>query len=152
MKIMQHEIVIEWKHIGKDVEKTCERCGETGLAVVRAVEEIRPVLEERGIAVRIIEAVLPDEAIAESNSILVNGIPLEDLVAGTTVTATPCTSCACITRQDDVECRAVEYGGALYEAIPAELIRRVILNLAAETGRPEEPCCPGCGCEPERER
>lgn len=149
---MQREIVIEWKHIGTDIGNTCERCGETGLAVIRVVEEIRPALEQEGIAVRIIETVLPDEAIAESNSILVNGIPIDELIAGMTVTATPCTSCACITGQDDVECRAVAYEGALYEAIPEGVIRRVILNLAAETGRPEEPCCPGCGCEPEVDR
>jgi hypothetical protein len=139
---MQSTITIEWKHIGEDVGSTCERCGETGLAVVRAVEEIRPALEKEGIAVRIVETVLPDEAIAESNSILVNGTPLEELIEGMTVTATPCASCACITGGDDVECRAVEYEGELYEAIPPELILQVIRKLA------EEPCCPGCCSDP----
>jgi len=94
---MHNEIVIEWKHIGKDVTNTCERCGETGFAVIQAVEEIRPFLETVGIEVRILETVLPDEGIEESNIILFNGTPLEDLIEGMTVTATPCASCACIT-------------------------------------------------------
>ncbi|WP_343241085.1 MULTISPECIES: DUF2703 domain-containing protein [unclassified Methanoculleus] len=44
------------------------------------------------------------------------------------VTSTPCASCACITGQDDVECRAVEYGGERYESIPPELIARAVLK------------------------
>jgi hypothetical protein len=27
---MHSEIVIEWRHIGKDAATTCERCGEIG--------------------------------------------------------------------------------------------------------------------------
>ena len=86
---MHSEIVIEWKHIGKDITTTCERCRETALAVFRAVEEIRPAFEAEGITVKIIETVLPDEEIAESNRILFNGTPLEELIRGMTVTATP---------------------------------------------------------------
>jgi hypothetical protein len=126
---MKQELVVEWRHIGKNVENTCERCGETGMAVLEVVERIRPILEEEGIAVRIIETVLPNEAIAESNSILFNGVPLEDLIEGMEVTRTPCCSCACITGQDDVECRAVEYNGEHYEAIPPELIARAALKV-----------------------
>lgn len=135
---MHKEIVIEWKHIGRDVENTCVRCGETGLAVIDAVEEIRPALGEEGITVRIIETVLPYEEISESNSILFNGIPLEDLIERMTVTTTPCISCTCITGQDEAECRAVEYEGTLYEAIPIELILRVIRKLAEEMNVREE--------------
>lgn len=121
-------LVVEWRHIGSDVEETCERCGETGRAVMGVVEEIRPFLEEEGITVRFVETVLPDEAIAESNSILFNGVLLEDLIEGMEVTSTPCCSCACITGQDDAECRAVKYNGERYEAIPPELIARAALK------------------------
>ncbi|MDN7024044.1 DUF2703 domain-containing protein [Methanoculleus sp. FWC-SCC1] len=121
-------LVVEWRHIGKDVGNTCERCGETGRAVLAVIEEIRPILEEEGIEVRFVETVLPDDVVAESNSILVGGVPLEDLIEGIEVTSTPCASCACITGKDDVECRAVEYGGERYEAIPPELIARAALK------------------------
>ncbi len=124
----KQELVVEWRHIGRDVGSTCERCGETGMAVVAVIEEIRPILEEEGITVRFVETVLEDEAIAESNSILFNGVPLEDLIEGMEMTSTPYRSCVCITGQDDVECRAVEYEGERYEAIPPELIGRAALK------------------------
>jgi hypothetical protein len=131
---LHREIVVEWKHIGKDVENTCERCGETGRAVLDVIERIRPILEEEGITVRLIETVLDNEAIRESNSILFNGVLLEDLIEGLAVISTPCCSCACITGQDDVECRAVEYGGERYESIPPDLIARAVLKaLGIET-------------------
>jgi uncharacterized metal-binding protein len=121
-------LVVEWRHIGRDIENTCERCGETGKAVMDVIEEIRPILEEEGITVRFVETVLENEAIAESNSILFNGVRLEELIEGMEVTSTPCTSCACITGQDDAECRAVEYDGKRYESIPPELIARAALR------------------------
>lgn len=121
-------LTIEWRHIGGDVDSTCERCGETGTALHRVVEELRPVCAERGIALRVLETELPDERVAESNTILFNDVPLEDLIAGMEVTATPCASCACITGQDGVECRAVEVDGDRYEAIPAEMIRQAALR------------------------
>ncbi len=31
---MKNELIVEWKHVGSDVENTCERCGETGRAVM----------------------------------------------------------------------------------------------------------------------
>ncbi|MDV2481054.1 DUF2703 domain-containing protein [Methanoculleus sp. Wushi-C6] len=124
---MKNELIVEWKHVGRDVENTCERCGATGRAVMDVVEQIRPILEEEGIVVRVVETVLENEAITESNSILFNGVPLEDLIEGMEVTSTPCASCACITGQDDVECRAIEYNGERYESIPPELIARAAL-------------------------
>ena len=121
-------LVVEWRHIGRDIENTCERCGETGRTVIDVVEQIRPILEEEGIAVRVVETALENEAIAESNSILFNGEPLEKLIEGMEVTTTPCASCACITGQDNAECRAIEYNGERYESIPPELIARAALK------------------------
>ncbi|MCK9308033.1 MAG: DUF2703 domain-containing protein [Methanoculleus sp.] len=124
----EQELVVEWRHIGRDTENTCERCGETGRAVMDVVEQIRPILEEEGIAVRVVETALENEAIGESNSILFNGVPLEELIEGMEVTTTPCASCACITGQDDAACRAIEYNGERYESIPPELIARAALK------------------------
>ena len=127
---MHRDIIIEWKHIGKDVENTCERCGETGAALIQAIEKARPALEKEGISIRIIETLLPDERIAESNSIFFNGMPFEDLIGGM-VTSTPCCSCACIVDAEEVECRAVDHNGAIYQSIPPELIFEVIERFAA---------------------
>ncbi|KLK88692.1 hypothetical protein SZ63_06805 [Methanoculleus sediminis] len=121
-------LIVEWRHIGRDIENTCERCSETGKTVRETVDRIRAALEDTGITVKFIENVLPHDAIADSNIILFNGVPLEDLIEGMEVTSTPCASCACITGQDDVECRAVDYSGERYESIPPELIARAVLK------------------------
>jgi hypothetical protein len=126
---MKKELVIEWRHIASDTGTTCERCGETGIALAAVIKEISMLLEMEGVAVTLHETIIPREEIAESNSILFNGVPLEDLVEGMEVTTTPCTSCAaCMECQEDVECRAVEYHGERYEAIPPELIGRAALK------------------------
>ncbi|WP_305066538.1 DUF2703 domain-containing protein, partial [Methanoculleus sp.] len=121
-------LVVEWWHIGSDIEHTCELCSETGKAMRETADRIRAALEDAGITVKFVENVLPHDAIADSNTILFNGVPLENLIEGMEVTSTPCASCACITGQDDVECRAVDYGGERYESIPPELIARAVLK------------------------
>jgi hypothetical protein len=120
---MKTELVIEWKHIGKDVESTCERFQETGMTLAAVLAEISTLLEMEGISVRMVETVLENDTVAESNSLLFNGVPIEELLEGVEVTATPC---ACITCEEDTECRALRYSGEEYEAIPPELIGRAV--------------------------
>ena len=52
---MKKELVIEWKHIGKDIDHTCERCEETGMALNAVLAEISMLLEMEGVSVRIID-------------------------------------------------------------------------------------------------
>ncbi|MCE5338804.1 MAG: DUF2703 domain-containing protein [Methanomicrobiaceae archaeon] len=125
---MKKELVIEWKHIGSGIDNTCERCHETGMTLAAVLTEISTLLEMEGVSVRVVEIVLPNEAVAESNSLLFNGVPIEDLLEGVEVTTTPCCSCSCITCEEDTECRALRYNGEEYEAIPPELIGRAAMK------------------------
>jgi uncharacterized metal-binding protein len=117
-------LTVEWRHIGENIDSTCERCSATGNTLREVLDEIEPLMSGKGITIEVKETVLADEKIEESNMILFNGIPLEDLIEGIKISQTPCASCECITGQDDVKCRAVNYGGKIHEAVPAELIRR----------------------------
>lgn len=125
---MKKELVIEWKHIGKDIEHTCERCEETGLTLKAVLAEIGMLLEMEGVSVRMVETVLPSDAVAESNSLLFNGVPIEELLEGVEVVNTPCCSCSCITCEEETECRAIRYNGEEYEAIPPDLIGRAAMK------------------------
>ncbi len=116
-------LTVEWRHIGKNVDTTCIRCGATGRTLTEVVGAIRPMLSARHIGVQVVETVLPPEQIAESNTILFNGAPIEDLLSEADIKMTPCVSCSCMTGTD-VECRAIICGDETYEAIPADLIRR----------------------------
>lgn len=83
------------------------------------------LLEMEGITVRVVETVLPADAVAVPESLLFNGVPIEDLLEGVEVTATSCAACSsCETCGGDAECRTLRYSGEDYEAIPPELIGR----------------------------
>jgi len=126
---MSGTLLVEWRHIGENVDRTCVRCAATGMTLAEVVDEIRPILAGRCIQVKVVETVLPPERIAESNTILFNGTPIEDLLDEVRVEMTPCTSCTCITGTD-AECRVIIFGNKTHEAVPADLIRKAARKAA----------------------
>ncbi len=139
---MKKTLIIEWKHIGKDVTSTCERCSLTGGAILGVLEDLQPYFRQKNILARFRETVLPDSQIEESNQVIIDGIPLEEYLSGAEVVQTPCCSCACITGQDTAECRAIDYRGDRYEVITPDLLKGVIIAVVESWG---ETC--GCGCD-----
>ncbi|MDD1711088.1 MAG: DUF2703 domain-containing protein [Methanoregulaceae archaeon] len=135
---MKRDLVIEWKHIGNNVTGTCERCSLTGGAILDVLEELQPYFRQKNVTARFRETVLPDAMIEESNQVIINGTPLEEYLSDAEVVQTPCCSCACITGQDEAECRAIDYEGDRYEAISPDLLKRVIIGIV-ESG--DGPCC-----------
>ncbi|HQD25149.1 MAG TPA: DUF2703 domain-containing protein [Methanoculleus thermophilus] len=125
---MKKELVIEWKHIGNEIEKTREEFEETGMTLAAVLAEIRMLLEMEGVAVRMVETVLPDEVAMEPERLLFNGVPVEELLEGVEVTATSCSCASCEScetcGEEEAECRTLRYNGEEYEAIPPELIGR----------------------------
>jgi hypothetical protein len=114
-------LVIEWRHLVVD-GATCERCGATGSEVRTAVDALTKELGSLGIKIVFKETALDPDQLEESNKILLNGKPVEDLIAGG-VTETPCSSCSTLTGTSAC-CRAVEVDNQQYEEIPAWLIKR----------------------------
>ena len=116
------ELVIEWRHYEKE-GATCDRCSATGSSVAAVVSELTAELAGKGIAVKFLETPLPETMMAQSNLILLNGVPLEALLEQATAGENACLSCSCLTGSD-TSCRTVEYEGKTHEEIPAELIRK----------------------------
>lgn len=127
---MKTELVIEWRHLNRGAEDAFEVCKETGMPLEAVFAEIRMLLGMEGVGVRVVETVLPDGAVAESEALLFNGIPVEELLEGIEVTAASCASCASCGEGcgdecgGDTGCRTLRYNGEAYEAIPPELIGR----------------------------
>ena len=117
---MKRELVIEWKHAARDADNVFETCKETGMPLEAVLDEIRMLLEMEGVAVRMVETV------AESDSLLFNGVPVEELLEGVEVTATSCAACSSCSEEcgEGAECRTLRYSGEAYESIPPELIGR----------------------------
>lgn len=130
MVYVKKELVIEWRHAKRDAENAFETCKETGMPLEAVLAEIRMLLEMEGVRVRMVETVLPDDAVAEPDSLLFNGAPIEELLEGVEVTAVSCASCATCGEDcgenfgERAECRTLRYNGQAYEAIPPELIGR----------------------------
>lgn len=115
------ELTIEWRHYVKE-GGTCLRCSATGKTLEKVIADLRKELAPLEIRIAFTETQLLEEAqIPESNMILFNGIPLEDLLAAE-VSENTCPSCACLTGRE-TSCRTVEYEGKRYEEVPEELIR-----------------------------
>jgi len=119
------ELIMEWRHFAVKGE-TCDRCSTTGKSVRKVVEKLSAELSGRGVDIKFIETILPAELMAESNMILFNGVPLENLLKDTTAGESACPSCSCLTGSA-TSCRTVEHGGASHETIPAGLIRQAAL-------------------------
>lgn len=110
-------LVLEWRHYGKEGQ-TCERCSDTGVNLATVVADYA----QQGINITVQEVLLPYDRILESNLVLINGIPLEELLTGSEAGETSCDSCSCLSGQD-TSCRTILYDGIVYEELAPELIR-----------------------------
>jgi len=111
---------IEWKHFAVG-DATCERCGKTGESLKEVIEDLRREFAPASVKVNLTETLLDKTRIAESNEILMNGTPIEHLLAAGVV-STDCPSCGTLAGESTC-CRAIEIGDIRYEDIPPEIIK-----------------------------
>jgi len=123
---------IEWRHLDKE-GKTCDRCADTGETVREACEALARELEPAGWEVRLRETLLTDREIGDSNMILLNGTPMEELLPDARAAESCCASCGDLLGVP-VLCRTLERDGRTYEAIPASLIREAAHRLIQSYG------------------
>ncbi len=129
-------VTIEWRHLDVDGD-TCDRCGDTGVEVRRAVEQLNDECAPAGYRFDLAETRLAADALADSNAILIDGQPLESLLPNGTAGSSECTSCAGLIAAESASCRTVEVDGDRFERVPAELIRDAACRLL-------DCCTPGC--------
>lgn len=122
------KLAIEWRHYEKEGE-TCDRCAATGRSLREVVSALGREIEAKGVTVAFIETILPEELMAQSNMILFNGVPLEDLLDDAAADESSCPSCSCLTGSE-TSCRTVRYQGTTYEEIPEEMIRKAAYKAA----------------------
>ncbi len=124
----EQTIVIEWRHLDQD-GATCDRCAETGSEIRVALTTLQQECGPRGVAIILRETLLAADAISESNRILINGTPLEELLPQAAAGENPCCSCTdLIGRQ--TSCRTIVRAGLTHEAVPARFIREAICEVA----------------------
>jgi predicted RNA-binding Zn-ribbon protein involved in translation (DUF1610 family) len=120
-------IVIEWLHLEVG-GATCQRCGDTGVELAQAVERLQAECAHRGVEIIFRETLLDPEQIAKSNTILINGVALEQILPQAEAGANCCPSCGDLTGRSE-ECRTLVHLGQTYETIPQDLIRQAVCRI-----------------------
>ena len=121
-------LTIEWKHLDMD-GATCVRCRDTGKTLAEVVGELKLDCKEAGVQVVFRETLLGTNKIRESNQILFNGVPLEDLLPDAIAGENVCQSCCDLLGQE-TSCRTIEREGKTYEAILESPIRMAACRAA----------------------
>ncbi|MBU1130216.1 DUF2703 domain-containing protein [Patescibacteria group bacterium] len=122
------KIKIEWKHFDKK-GKTCQRCSQTGRNLIQVLKDLKAEFASRDIQIELKETKLPENRMAESNSILIGGVPLENLILKAKAGENVCHSCSELTGQpDNCCCRTIEHEEKTFEEIPSNMIKQAILE------------------------
>ena len=138
------KLTIEWKHLDVAGE-TCDRCYDTGENLVQEVKRLNRALQPKGIEVELIETKLDDTQIPQSNMILFNGVPIEEIL-NIKVSENYCDSCSNLLGSK-IYCRTVIFEGDEYEDIPAKAVRQAAYKaLGIEDSATPPSGNFGCGC------
>jgi len=119
-------ITIEWRYFSKK-GKTCERCTGTQDNLDIAVHELKEEMKPKGVRLRLVKKILPKSKISESNIILIDGSPIEQILPNATNSESECCSCGDLCGEP-TNCRTVNQNGQMYEEIPVELIKSAIIK------------------------
>lgn len=118
---------IEWRHLDFN-DGACLRCSKTGRTLHQVIADLKRELKPRRVEINFVETKLSEEDIQQSNLILINGIPLEDILSGSSVAENYCSSCSCLTDKETY-CRVIKYNDKTYEEIPEALIRKAVFEI-----------------------
>lgn len=119
-----NKLCIEWRHLDLD-KGTCLRCSKTGKTLQQVISDLKKELKD--VNITFIEKKLSEKQIQQSNIILINGKPIEEVLLGAEVGKNYCQSCSCLTGNENY-CRTIQYNGEVYEEIPEEIIRNAVLK------------------------
>ena len=120
---MKRTLLIEWKHAPGSKE-TCIRSTDTARTLLQIIDKIRPLLEQDGITVQLDRLDLAGED--TQDIVLLNGIPLETLIAMAGSGQTYCRSTKCMQVSENYPRFVATSEGVCMEA-PEILFRKAVL-------------------------
>ena len=139
--------MIEWRHL--DVKgETCNRCYDTGENIKQEVERLNRAFEPKGIYVDLVETKLDEKQVGQSNALLFNGVPIEEVLE-IEVHENYCASCSTLLGSETY-CRTIIFEGEEYDDVPLKAIRKAaykVLGINEEKVENTDSCGCGCGCK-----
>lgn len=132
---------IVWQRLVDSEGETCDRCGNTYEALRQAVTKLEKILQPLGIEISLKTTDIDRDTFtadpSQSNRVWMAGKPIEEWL-GATVASSPCCSVC-----GDYECRTIQLGDDVFEAIPLELILKAALVAASQLIEPSSPSSTG---------
>lgn len=120
VQAMKKILSIIWQRLVTSDGKTCERCGQTYLEMLKAVEILQERLAPVGITPVLRTTMLSESEFkanpAESNRIWIADKPIEEWLEASVGSSPCCDACG------EENCRTLAIGNSVYERIPQSLI------------------------------
>jgi hypothetical protein len=127
---MMRPLTIVWQRLVTSRGETCDRCGRTFVALQRAVAKLKDVLRPLDLEPTLETIEIQEESFkadpSASNRIWIAGKSLEEWLGARAG------SSHCCSAGGESECRTVEVGDAVFEAVPENLILQAALWAAAQ--------------------
>ena len=121
---------IVWQRLVTSDGKTCDRCDATYQGLQRGIQRLTEILRPLGIEPTLETKEIDERSFraspAESNRLWIAGKSMEEWLQGTVGTSRCCSVCG------ESECRTVQVGGTVFEAIPERLFLKAALVAAAD--------------------
>jgi hypothetical protein len=128
---------------------TCNRCYDTGENLNSEIKRLNRSLQAKEIQVELLDTKLDATQVKQSNIILFNGVPIEEII-DIKILDNYCETCSDLIGKDTY-CRAVVFDGNHYEDIPAKAIRQAVYIVLGIKEKNDEQkssssCCNKKGC------
>lgn len=128
-------LAITWQRLIDSEGRTCDRCGATDESLQEAVAKLKQVLQPLDIEIKFetreIDRMSFKADPSQSNRIWIAGKPIENWLGASSASSPCCSVCG------DSECRTVELGSEVFEAIPSYLIIKAALIAASQLIGPD---------------
>ncbi len=120
---------IVWQRLFDSRGQTCDRCSATYEGLHQAVAMLKDVLRPLGLEPTLEIREIDEESFkanpSYSNAVWIAGRPIEEWLGARVGSSRCCSVCG------DSNCRTLEVGGSVFEAIPERLMVRAALIAAA---------------------
>lgn len=120
------KLVIEWRYFAKD-GRTCRRCLGTRNNIDRAIKDLRKDVRMKGVCLELKEVVLSQSKIPESNIILIDDVPIEQILPSVFKGESECCSCSDLCGKP-TDCRIINQNRQVFEEVPTALIKKAVLR------------------------
>ena len=129
--------------------RNSDRCYDTGENLYHQVKRLNRVLEPKNITFELIDTKLFAYDVEQSNSLLINEVPIENII-DVKFSTNHCESCSTLVGKDSY-CRTGIYDGNEYEDIPVKAIRQTVykvigLEESSNDKKGQSCCCKDSNC------